>query len=107
MASIVIGPAKEHMDQLCRWQSFAIQTARLLGGWLPGIERWEVKHTIGLHLWEDAQHSRDLRTRLWELRLPNPDQGVEDTVKRVIERLAHAQHDYELLAAVYLVLKAD
>lgn len=107
MASIVVGPAKDHMDQLCRFQSLAIHTSRLLAGWLPGIERWEVKHAVGLHLWEDAQHSRAIRTRLWELRLPNPDAGVEATVQRVIHLLAHAQHDYELLAGVYLGLKTE
>ena len=64
--------AEQVIQHLKRFQAYEIQSARLLGGWMPGIARWEIKHEIGLHLWQDAQNSRDLRTRLWELRFPNP-----------------------------------
>ena len=47
-------PARLRVDevirQLKRFQSLEIQSTRLLGGWLPGIARWEFKHEIGLHL---------------------------------------------------------
>ena len=105
MGSQLIGNAKQNIYRLQRFQAFEIQIARLLGGWLPGIRRWEVKHEIGLHIWQNAENSRDLRTRLWELRVMNPDRGVNDVVIPAVKELARAQHDYELLAGLYLVLK--
>ncbi|MDB6092653.1 MAG: hypothetical protein JWM32_215 [Verrucomicrobia bacterium] len=95
------------ISRLKRLQAFEIQSARLLGGWLPGVERWEIKHEIALHLWQDAQHSRELRTRLWELRVMNPDRAPDPAVAKVIAGLACAQADYEFLAGHYLVFKAE
>ena len=69
------------------------------------IRRWEVKHDVGLHIWQNAENSRDLRTRLWELRVNNPDKGINNIIIPVFKELARAQHDYELLAGIYLVLK--
>ncbi len=86
-------------------QAWETGTARLLGGWLPGIVRWEYKHAVARHLWEDAEHARELRTRLWELRVANPDRGVTERVLPALRALAAAQHDDELLAGVYLALK--
>lgn len=79
--------------------------ARVLGGWLPGIERWEVKHRIGVHLWEDAQRAHALRTRLWELRVPDPDRGVDGGPAAVARALASAPSDVAFLAATYGVVK--
>jgi hypothetical protein len=105
MRSQKTGKMEDHARQLQHFQAYEIQMSRLLGGWLPGIGRWEVKHQVGAHLWEDAQHSREIRTRLWELRMANPDRGGAETVLPVIGVMAAAQHDYELLASIYLVLK--
>lgn len=81
-------------------------SARLLGGWMPGIANWEAKHQVGLHLWQDLEISRDLRTRLWELRVPKPDRfGQKDELECVIRRIASAQHDVEAIAGIYLGLK--
>ena len=99
-ADLVIGRLK-------RLQAFEIQSARLLGGWLPGIARWETKHQLGLHLWQDASHSKELRTRLWELRISNPDRGLGADIAHLVQGLAGAQEDYEFLAGVYLVFKTE
>ncbi len=107
MSTRVMGRVEENIHQLQRYQCFEIQMARLLAGWLPGIAQWEAKHQIGIHIWEDAEHSRELRTRLWELRVPSPDRGIVEKVLPVINALSLAQHDWELLAGVYLVLKAN
>ncbi len=86
-------------------QAHETWSARLLGGWLPGIERWEVKHQVGVHLWEDAQRAHALRTRLWELRVPDPDRGVDDGPVAVARALASAPSDVAFLAATYRVVK--
>ena len=39
MSSKLFGIAERNIAQLKRFQSFELQAARLLGGWLPGIER--------------------------------------------------------------------
>ena len=97
--------SKENLCLLKRYQAFEIQSTRALGGWLPGIERWEVKHEIGRHIWEDAQHSKEMRTRLWELRIANPDRPAEKDIALVFSQLVQAQADFEFLAGLYLVVK--
>lgn len=107
MSSKLYGITKENIEKLKRYQAIEMYVSRLLGGWLPGIARWEVKHDVGLHIWENSENSRDLRTRLWELRVTNPDRGVIDLISPAFQELARAQHDYEVLAGLYLVLKQN
>ena len=97
--------AKQNIERLKYFQAFEMQLARLLGGWLAGVVRWETKHELGLHIWQNAENSRDLRTRLWELRVTNPDRDVEPEVIKTIKALSPAQHDYELIAGLYLGVK--
>lgn len=87
------------------FQAWSTHLARLLGGWLPGIADFEGKYAIGLHLWQDMQHARDIRTRLWELRVGKPDAGVTEPVMAVVARLACAQDEAQLVAAAYLGVK--
>jgi len=95
----------DRQSALAHLQAFEIQSARMLGGWLPGIERWEVKHAVALHLWEDARHSQALRLRLWELRVPDPDRGLGVDVAAVMRSVASAQSDHVFLAGAYSVFK--
>ena len=46
MRSQKTGKMEEHARQLQHFQAYEIQMSRLLGGWLPGIARWEVKHRV-------------------------------------------------------------
>ena len=55
--------AKVYIDQLKRYQAIETHLARLLGGWLPGVERWEVKKQIAYHIWADMQHSQRIGVR--------------------------------------------
>lgn len=97
--------AHQLIDQLSWLQAYEIQCARLLGGWLPGVANWEAKHEMGLHLWQDAEHSHELRLRLWELRTPHPDRKVDTRLADVTTAFASAQVDVEFIAGLYLVLK--
>ena len=97
--------ARQNIERLKYFQAFEIQLSRLLGGWLPGVERWETKHELGLHIWQNSENSRELRTRLWELRVNNPDKDVAAEVIKAIKALSLAQHDYELLGGLYLGVK--
>ena len=99
--------AEDIVERLKRFQALEIGACRMLGGWLPAVANWEAKHEIGRHLWEDAQHSRELRTRLWELRVGNPDRPTDAGVSRIIQGLTSAQEDFEFLAGLYLVFKSE
>ena len=45
-----LNEAQRNLERLCYFQSYEIQLSRLLGGWLPGVARWETKHELGLHI---------------------------------------------------------
>lgn len=107
MASQLVGVAKENIEKLKRYQALETFAARLLGGWMPGIAKWEVKKRIAYHIWEDLQFSQSIRTRLWELRVTQPDRKLPSELREAIELLSIAQHDFELLAGIYLVLKSE
>lgn len=107
MSSQLVGIAKENIEKLKRYQALETFAARLLGGWMPGIEKWEVKKQIAYHIWEDLQFSQNIRTRLWELRVTKPDRKLPLELREAIELLSIAQYDFELLAGVYLVLKIE
>ncbi len=93
--------------RLKRLQALETLSFRLLGGWLPGIANWEIKHAVGPHLWQDAQHSREIRTRLWELRVMNPDREFDQEAHQIVQGLSCAQKDYEFLGGLYRVLKSE
>lgn len=107
MSSQPVGTAKANIEKLRRYQALETHAARLLGGWMPGIARWEVKKRVAYHLWEDMQASQQIRTRLWELRVNQPDRDLPAQLQQAAEALASAQHDYEFLAGLYLVLKTE
>lgn len=101
--------AKTVVDRVTRTlriqQALEMELARLLGGWLPGIVSWETKHAVAQQLWDDAEDSRRLRTRLWELRVPDPDRDVLPRARSLVSRLAAAANEVEFLAGTHLVLK--
>lgn len=107
MSSDIVGTAKLNNERLKRYQALETNIAQLLGGWLPGVARWEVKKQIAYHIWEDLRHSQLIRTRLWELRITNPDRDVDSRIEEAVESLSLAQNDYELIAGIYLVLKSE
>lgn len=107
MASEPVGINKTNIEKLKHYQALETYAARLLGGWMPGIERWETKKQVGYHLWEDMQFARQIRTRLWELRVNQPDRDVLPRLDAAFQLLAAAQSDFELLAGAYLVLKSE
>ncbi len=93
--------------RLKRLQALEIQSARLIGGWIPGVARWETKHQMARHAWDDACASKELRTRLWELRISNPDRDLGPDIGVIMRGLASAQADYEFLTSLYLIFKAQ
>ena len=96
--------AKRTTRTLGHLQALEMELSRLLAGWLPGIVAWETKHAIAQQVWDGAEDSRRLRTRLWELRVPDPDRGALPHARAVATCLAAAANEAELLAGTHLVL---
>jgi len=94
---------RRRTDALAHLQAHETWSARLLGGWLPGIVDWDVKHTVAQQLWENLQHARDLRTRLWELRIGDPDRQVGFAPERAARAMGAAPSDVAFLAGLHLV----
>ncbi len=100
-----ISDAKSSTLALRHLHEWFTQLSRLAAGWLPGVGNFEAKFALADHLWQDMQMARDLRTRLWELRVGKPEVGVRDEIAPLIKRLACAQSEHEFLAAIYLGIK--
>ena len=60
-----------------------------------------------MHLWEDAQRSQQLRSRLWELRVSSPDRSLCGNPSEILSDLSKAREDFEFLAGHYLVFKKN
>ena len=50
MTSMSVDTIKANNERLKRYQALETHAARLIGGWLPGVARWEVKKQLGYHL---------------------------------------------------------
>lgn len=58
----------ENAKILCRYEYLERRMVKMMAGWLPGTEQWEIKQMLGRMLWEDAEHTTRLRERIVELR---------------------------------------
>lgn len=59
---------KENADRLRRFAYLEQRLMFLAARQQPAVPEWELKHAIGRHLWEDAEHATALRNRIVELR---------------------------------------
>lgn len=80
---------------------------KLMAAHFCGVPEWEVKGALGLHLWQDAEHSTWLRARITEMRTPphHLDRVPAPELGAFAEELLRAENTLELLAGLYLVLK--
>lgn len=96
-------PIARRTRVLARLQAFDTWSARLLGGWMPGIVDWEAKHQVAEHLWENLQHAQAVRTRLWELRVAKPDRGLSERLDATWRALGAAPSDVAFSAGMHIV----
>lgn len=68
---------------------------------------WEVKEALGLHLYEDGEHSLALRNRVAELRKPPLylDQSPDDRLEAFLGEALRAQNTIEVLVGIYKVIR--
>jgi uncharacterized ferritin-like protein (DUF455 family) len=72
-----------------------------------GVPEWEVKGALGLHLWQDAEHSTWLRARITEMRTPphHLDRVPTPELGAFMDELLRARTTVELLVGLHDVLK--
>src|ERR1700733_15198369 len=95
------------VERLRRYVYLETQCFFLLAAYFNSLPEWEVKGAISLHLWQDAEHSTWLRTRITEMRTPphNLDKVPDPALENFIEELRHSTTSAEFLTGIYGVLK--
>ncbi len=100
-------PVDETVSRLRRFVYLKSQTLFLFARQFNALPEWEVKGAISLHLWQDAEHSTWLRTRITEMRTPphHLDKVPEPALAAFMQVVSGARTSLEFLVAVYGVLK--
>jgi len=80
---------------------------KLMAAHFCGVPEWEVKGALGLHLWQDAEHSTWLRARVTEMRTPphHLDKMPAPELGAFVDELIRSRDTLELLLGLYLVVK--
>jgi hypothetical protein len=98
---------KENSELLRRY-AYLEQRCMLLGArHLAGVPEWELKHALGRHLWEDAEHATALRQRVTELRTSATvvDRVPDERLALLMDEAERAESSLEVLVALYGVVK--
>jgi hypothetical protein len=95
----------ENVEYLKRYAFLERACMRTLAGWLPGVPEWEAKNEFGLHIWESADASDEIRARLRELRCHQPERNLSPTLELLARDLDQGQNTAEIVATVYLIVK--
>jgi hypothetical protein len=76
---------------------------------IPRTPEWEVKCALSLGVWLAAEHATALERRVNELRHPSVDVGSapDAGLALVFDELAHARDTGELLAGIYMIVRAS
>ncbi|HEX7630920.1 MAG TPA: hypothetical protein VF388_02200 [Lacunisphaera sp.] len=94
----------ENRRLLNRYRFVEQEGMRLLAGWLPRVETFELKCELGRTIWEYSQHVNALYLRLREIQSPafqTPDDAALVTLMR---ELLHAPNEFALAASIYRIV---
>lgn len=72
-----------------------------LAGLVPAVSDWRLKKLTGYHLWIHSIHINQMRLRLKEMRVLNPDKGLDAKIHDFDKFLKTAPHPSVLLQAIY------
>jgi len=81
------------------------RSIKLLAGWFLRVPAYEMKYTLGYHLYDHAEHVSALRKRLEELRGGQPDASVPQGLRMLMEEALHAPDEASFLRGLYGVIK--
>ena len=79
---------------------------RTLAAWFVGTSQWDLKRQLSADMWQTAQHTDRLRTRVLELRYPrrDVDRKYDPGVLALMAEVAKATDPQEFIAGVYGVV---
>lgn len=89
---------------LNRYRYIEHETMRLLAGWLPKAETFELKCEIGRSLWECALHVNAFYLRLREIQSPAFQKPDDPALVTLMQELRHAPDEFGLALGLYGVV---
>ena len=101
---ILIG---ENTRLMQRYEVLERSAMRFSAGWAMVTSSWDIKVTLGRHMWQDAQRADGLRRRLKELRSGPLANDNNSGLDRVVDYAARAENIAEYIAGMYKVVKAS
>ena len=101
---IMIG---ENSRLMQRYEVLERTAMRYSAGWAMVTSSWDIKVTLGRHIWQDAQRADRLRCRLKELRSGPLANDNNSGLDKVVNYAASAENISEYIAGMYKVVKAD
>lgn len=101
---ILIG---ENSRLLQRYEVLERSAMRYSAGWAMVTSSWDIKVTLGRHMWQDAQRADRLRRRLKELRSGPLSNDNNSGLDKVVDYAARAENISEYIAGMYRGVKAS
>lgn len=97
----------ENAQRLRRFAYIEQRLMFLAARHLQSVPEWELKHALGRHLWEDAEHATALRERIVQLRTSRGvlDKAPDEQLAVLMDEAEHAEGSVEIVATVYGALK--
>ena len=106
-AAVTTTSVDENVAFVRRLARIEQRTLLLLSAHLNAVPEWEAKCGLALHIRQDAEHCRWLRSRVTEMRKPPHylDRADDAALEAFFEELLRSGSTRELLTGVYGVLK--
>jgi hypothetical protein len=97
-------PIDENRRLLNRYRFVEQEGMRILAGWLPRTETFELKCELGRTIWEYSQHVNALYLRLREIQSPAFQTPDDSALVTLMREALHAPDEFALAAGIYRVI---
>src|SRR3954462_10140930 len=94
----------ENRRRLNRYRFVEQEGMRILAGWLPRTETFELKCELGRTIWEYSQHVNALYLRLREIQSPAFQTPDDAALVKLMREALHAPDEFALAAGIYRVI---
>jgi hypothetical protein len=100
-------PIDTNRHLLNRYRFVSHETIRILAGWLPKTERFELKCEMGRTIWESALQVNAYYLRLREIQSPAFQKPKDSQLVRMMNELRHAPDEFALILSFQKVILPD
>jgi hypothetical protein len=94
----------ENRRLLNRYRFVEHESMRILAGWLPRAETFELKCELGRTIWEYSQHVNALYLRLREIQSPAFQAPDDLALVTLLREALHAPDEFALAVGIYRVI---